>query len=89
MCNLKVQTHRSREYSGVVQGLGVGRVERQALSNRDQALSNKINKFWGTLYSIVVSCDHKQINKFLVVKDYIYYVIIFHINQIYSLEKRN
>ena len=88
MYNLKVQTHRSREYSGVVQGLRVGRVERQALSNRDQALSNKI-KFWGTLYSMVVSCDHKQINTFLVVKDYIYYVIIFNINQIYSLEKRN
>ena len=64
-------------------------MERQPLSNRDQALSNKINKFWGTLCSMVVSCDHKQINKFSVMKDYICYIIIFHINQIYSLEKRN
>ena len=46
-------------------------MERQPLSNRDQALSNKINKFWGTLCSMVVSCDHKQINKFSVMKDYI------------------
>ena len=32
-------------------------MERQALSNREQNLSSKINKFWGTLYNMVVSCD--------------------------------
>ena len=45
-------------------------MERQPLSNRDQALSNKINKFWGTLCTMVISYDHKQINKFSVMKDY-------------------
>ena len=58
-------------------------MERQALSNREQALSNKINEFWEKLYNMVVSCDHRQINKFSIMKDCIYYVTLFHINKTY------